>query len=159
MRFLILPVMAIITFSNSALTQGENPFAEVLRRPTVIEVLDADDVQTKLLKQCFNAAHNEMRLRYNYWQQGIGDIDCFLQSIERLHKMRLEVSPDLGEIACVQQKLAFIEDIESQVAKGNSNAEYEAVREINEASVTAFRVRTELEIAKLKYVAPSAPEK
>ena len=73
--------------------------------------------------------------------------------------MRLEVSPDLGEIACVQQKLAFIEDIESQVAKGNSNAEYEAVREINEASVTAFRVRTELEIAKLKYVAPSAPEK
>jgi len=159
MRFLILPVVSIIALSNSALAQGENPFADVLRRPTVIEVLDADDVQTKLLKQCFNAAHNEMRFRYNYWQQDIGDIDCFLQSIERLHKMRLAVSPDLSEIACVQQKLAFIKDIESQCAKGNSRAESEAVREINEASVTAFRVRTELEIAKLKYVAPSSPEK
>ncbi len=50
MRFLILPVVSIIAVSDSALAQGENPFADVLRRPTVIQVLNADDVQTKLLK-------------------------------------------------------------------------------------------------------------
>lgn len=75
---------------------------------------------------------------YNVWQQDMGDIDGFLQSIERLHKMRLAVSPDLSEIARVQQKLVFIKGIEWRCVKGNSRAESEAVRKINEASVTDF---------------------
>lgn len=159
MRIPLLFVAAVIGFSSSVGAQIKNPFANILGRPAEIKVLDTDDEQARLLKQCFNAAHNEVRQRYNYWLQGIGEIDGFLHSIDRLQSIWIEVSPDTGEIACVKQKLAFIKKIETQCEKGNSKAKYEALRVINEASVIAFRVRTELELAKLKRVTPSSPKK
>ena len=159
MRFPLYFVAAVIGFSSSAVAQIDNPFADVLARPAEIKVLDTDDEQTRLLKQCFNAAHNEMRQRYNYWLQDVGDIDGFLHSIDRLHKIRIEISPDTSEIACVQQKLAVIREIEAHCEKGNSKAKYESLRVINEASANAFRIRTELELAKLKRVTTSSPEK
>ncbi len=159
MRLSLYFVMAVIGLSSSVEAHVDNPFADVLARPTEIKVLDTDDEQTRLLKQCFNAAHNEMRQRYNYWLQGIGDIDGFLNSIDRLQKARIEISPDTSEIVCVQEKLAFIREIEAQCKKENSKAKYESIRVINEASAKAFRVRTELELAKLKRVIKSSPDK
>ena len=82
-----------------------------------------------------------------------------IHSIDRLQKIRLEVGPDTNEIAFVQQKLAFIKEIETQCEKGISKAKHEVLREINEASAKAFRIRTELDLAKLKRVAMSLPKK
>lgn len=159
MRFFILALVMIVAFANSAAAQIENPFADVLKRPIEIEVVDTDSQQTTLLKQSFRAAHKEMRIRYNYWLQGVGEIDGLLQSIDRLHKMRLEAGPGASELAFVEQKLAFAQEIETQCEKANSKAKYEAIREIDEASATAFRIRTELEIVKLKAVFGSLPKK
>jgi hypothetical protein len=159
MRFFILVVALIVSSSNSAVAQIENPFADVLKRSTEIEVVDTDGQQTALLKQSFNAAHKEMRIRYNYWLQGVGEIDGLLQSIDRLHNIRLEVSPAASELAFVEQKLGFAREIETQCEKANSKAKYAAIREIDEASATAFRIRAELQIVKLKAVVGSLPTK
>ncbi len=159
MRFFILAVTLTVAFANSAVAQIENPFADVLKRAAEIEVVDTDGRHTTLLKQSFNTAHKEMRIRYNYWLQGVGEIDGLLQSIDRLHKIRLEVGPAANELAFVEQKLAFAREIETQCAKANSKAKYEAIREIDEASATAFRIRAELEIEKLKAVVGSLPTK
>ncbi len=150
MRLILLAVVATLAFPISALAQSANPFANVLNSPAVLKVAENDDQQTGLLKQCFNAAHNEMRIRYNYWLQGISEIDGLLASIDRLHKLRVEIVSTASELEFVEQKLAFVKEIESQCAKANSKAKFEALREINEASASAFRMRVELELAKLK---------
>ena len=157
MRFFILAMVAMVVFADAAVAQHENPFADVLLKSTKIEVVDTDDEQTVLLKQSFNAAHREMRLRYNYWRQGVGEIDGLLGSIDRLHKLRLEVGPAGSEVAFVEQKIAFAMEIESHCKKENSKAKYEAIRDIDEASAMAYRIRAELELAKLRGVAGSLP--
>ena len=124
MRSFILAVMLIVVFANSAVAQIENPFADVLKESAEIEVVDSDSLETTLLKHSFNAADKEMRIRYNYWCQGVGEIDGLLQSIDRLHKIRLEVGPAASELAFVEQKLAFAKEIETQCAKARSKAKY-----------------------------------
>ncbi len=65
MRFFILAVTLIVAFADSAIAQIENPFADVLKTAAEIEVVDSDGRHTTLLKQSFNSAHKEMRIRYN----------------------------------------------------------------------------------------------
>lgn len=115
--------------------------------------MENDDERTTLLKRCYNAAHNEMRLRYNYWLQDVGEIDAFLASIDRLHKIRIEVGPATNEVAFIEQKLSFAKEIEALCEKANSKTKNEALREINEASVSSFRLHIKLELAKLKLAA------
>jgi hypothetical protein len=153
MRFFILAVISIPAFSNSAFTQIKNPLADVLMTPAEIKLVDSDDRETTLLKQSFNAAHHEMRIRYNYWLQDIGDIAGLLHSIDRLHELRLAIGPATSELEFLEQKLAFAKELETHCEKANSKAKSEAVRQIDEASTKAFRIRTELEIARLKKVA------
>ncbi len=150
MRLILLAVVATLAFSISAHAQNENPFDDVLNTPAVLKVAENDDQKAGLRKQCFNAAHNEMRIRYNYWLQGIGEIDGLLASIAQFHKLRAEIGPTASEIEFVEQKLAFVKEIESHCAKANSKAKFEALRQINEANVVALRLRVELELVKLK---------
>jgi len=159
MRFFILVLVLMVSLANSAVAQIENPFADVLKRSAEIQVVDTDSQQTTLLKQSFNAAHKEMRIRYNYWLQGIGEIDGLLQSIDRLHNIRLEVGPAANELAFVEQKLVFAREIETQCEKANSKEKSKAIREIDEATATAFRIRAELQIVKLKAVVGSLSSK
>jgi len=158
MRFFILVLVLMVSLANSAVAQIENPFADVLKRSAEIQAVDTDSQQTTLLKQSFNAAHKEMRIRYNYWLQGIGEIDGLLQSIDRLHNIRLEVGPAANELAFVEQKLGFAREIETQCEKANSK-KTKAIREIDEATATAFRIRAELQIVKLKAVVGSLSSK
>ena len=159
MRALLLSVVSIVAFANSAVAQIENPFANVLKSPTELKVIENDDPQTVLLKKTFNASHREMRVRYNLWFQDIGDINVLLQSIERLHKFRLEIGPTTREIAFVEQKLAFAKELETHCEKANSKANFESIRAINEASANAFRIRAELELLKLTSAANTVPKK
>ena len=159
MRFILLIAVSTFVLANSAYAQIHNPLADVLRSPSELKVAESDDQPTALMKRCFNAAHKEMRVRYNYWLQDIGEIDGFLASIERLHKIRIEMGPATNEITFVEQKLAFAKEIESLCEKANSKTKREALRQINEASTAAFRVHTELELAKLKIASASNPQK
>jgi len=159
MRALLLSVVSIVAFANSAVAQIENPFANVLKSPTELKVIENDDPQTVLLKKTFNASHREMRVRYNLWFQDIGDINVLLQSIERLHKFRLEIGPTTSEISFVEQKLAFAKELETHCEKANSKANFESIRAINEASANAFRIRAELELLKLTSAANTVPKK
>ena len=159
MRIFILAVVSIIAFSKPVIAQVENPFADVLKTPVEIKVTDSDDRHAALLKQSFNAAHKEMRIRYNYWIQDVGEIDGLLNSIDRLHKIQLEIDPATSELAVVQWKLAFAKEIETQCEKESSKAKYEAIRQINEASAKAFRIRTELDLVKLELDDTSLTEK
>lgn len=151
MRTILLTIIATLAFSTSAFAQSENPFNDALNRPVVL-LVENDNKPTTLLKRSFNAAHNEMRIRYNYWLQGIGEIEGLLTSIDQLHRLRVEIGPTASELEFIGQKLAFVKEVESHCEKVNSKAKYEAIRQIDEASVAAFRMRIELELVKLKSV-------
>lgn len=159
MRIFVFVAVLIPAFSGPTFAQIKNPYADVLQRPTTIAVNDNDSQQTTLLKRSFNAAHNEMRIRYNYWLQGVGEIGGLLSAIERFHQTRLEVGPAASEIAFVEQKLTFARRIETQCKKEKSKARKESLRAIDEASAIAFRIRTEQMVFKLKSVAGSLPVK
>ncbi len=96
LRFILLVAASTFVLGNFAGAQVNNPFADVLKSPSELKVDEKDDEPTALMKRCFNAAHNEMRIRYNYWLQDVGEIDGFLASIERLHKVRIEMGPANG---------------------------------------------------------------
>lgn len=155
---IVLGGLSTMALPISLRAQSENPFETVLRLPMILKVAENDEPQSKLAKLCFNAAHKEMRIRYNYWTQGISEIEGLLASIDRLHKLHLQIGPIANELEFVEQKLAFVKEIESRCEKANSKAIFEALREIDEASVAAFRIRLELELANLKIASGPPPQ-
>ena len=147
MRFLIAPFFAICCL-NCAIGQEENPFGDILNRPTTIDILDTDDKLTILLKRSYNATHAEIRSRYNYWLQGIGELSALLDAIDRFHSLRIETAPKRNARRSSEQKLAFAEEIERQCA--TSKVRFEAIREINQRAATAYRISVELELERLR---------
>ena len=147
-----LPFAAVIVIlaANPSLGQQFDPYSSILQAPTEIQRSDTDKRMMALLKEGYNATHVEIRTRYNYWLQGLGDISGLLDSINRFHLLRLEIEgePDVRRFA--EQKLAFAKEIEAQTARGKSKAKFEAIREIDECSTRAFRIAAELELERLK---------
>lgn len=148
MKTLLLVLMTLPAWCTSASAQVENPFDNVLGRSQQMQPAAEDNRVTALLKQNFTAAHKEMRYRYNYWQQDIGGIDALLQSADRLHAICLQLTP-AKKRQLLEQKLAFVKELELRCAKDVTRTNSAALREINEASVAARRLAIELEIEQL----------
>ena len=155
MRFPFAVVIVLLATSPS-IGQQVDPYSSILQSPTEIQRSDNDDRLTLLLKESYNATHTEIRTRYNYWLQGVGEISGLLDSIKRFHSIRLELEAKADKRKFVEQKLAFAKTIEAQTAKGKSKARYEAIREIEECSARAFRIATELGLEELRKSDPKA---
>ena len=117
MRFILLVVVATLAFSTSILAQSENPFDDALDRKAVLKVAENDNQPASLLKRSINAAHNEMRIRYNYWVPGIGEVDGLIASIDQLHRLRGEIDTTTSELEFIEQKLRFVKEVESHCEK------------------------------------------
>ncbi|QDT88819.1 hypothetical protein [Gimesia algae] len=149
MRFPFAIVIVILAASPS-MGQQADPYSTILQSPSEIERSDTDDRTIMLMKESYNATHTEIRTRYNYWLQGVGEISGLLDSVKRFHLIRLEIEGKADKRKFVEQKLAFAKTIEAQTAKGKSKAEYEALREIEKCSARAFRIAVELELERLR---------
>jgi hypothetical protein len=149
MRFFAIALVAMCTV-NSAYAQEDNPFANILKTKTELKSVGTDDKVTELLKQSYNATHAEIRTRYNYWLQGVGEFDGLLDSINRFQSIRVEVEgkPDARRFA--EQKVSFAKEIEKQSDTAKSNGHLAAQGDIDKRAATSFRLAAELEVERLK---------
>ena len=145
----IIFVVAVSAILQGAVAYAADPFSEILKRRTVIAPAEGDDKMTELLKLGYNAVHAEIRVKYNYWQQGVGDADGLIGAIERFHALRLQIEPGADRRECLRQKLAFARQIEEECPKTKSQSKYQALCEIDEAAAKSFRLAAELELQQL----------
>ena len=143
-------VVIMILAANPSLGQQVDPYSSILQAPTEIQRSATDEKTIALLKEGYNATHVEIRTRYNYWLQGVGEISGLLDSINRFHSLRLEIEGKANVRRFAEQKLAFAKKIEAQTAKGRSKANFESIRQIDVCSARAFRIAAELELERLR---------
>jgi hypothetical protein len=151
MRHFAFAFICIVASDNCAFAQEENPFKDILKAPAELKIAEDDDKPTALRKQLYNAAHAEIRTRYNYWLQGVGEIDGLLDSVNRFHNVREEIEPKSDPRRNLEQKIAYFLELEKQSTTIQlTNAKLHAHREIDKREATSFRIAAQLELERLK---------
>jgi hypothetical protein len=148
MRLFSLAIVVAAAF-HGGIARGEDAYSDILLRPTVLAPDAGDDKAAALLKELFNATHAEVRIKYNYWQQGVGNADGLIDAIERFHTVRLEREPMGDHHEFLRQQIAFVKKLEGECPGTKSNSKYQALVEIDEAALKSFRLASELALTRL----------
>ncbi len=106
---------------------------------------DFEKLQIKLL----NATNHELRHRYTFWLQGIGNIEGLIAAIDRYHNARIDANPTSKVDALLAEKLDLAKRIEKQailISEVKRGAEHATAP----IATHAYRLSVDLEIAKRK---------
>lgn len=147
---IVLSSLALIAAGNLATAQ-DSPYEKIPTRvgqPMLIS--DGDEEGRALLKECYNVTYAEIQIRYNYWLQGIGDVDDLLDNLIRFQEYRIELEGEMDKLKFAEQLLAFVKELEEQCKRGKSKIQFESDRTTQEARIRSFLSATKLEVARLR---------
>jgi hypothetical protein len=118
-----------------------------------LKITDKDDVQTKLMKERYNAGQQELRNRYIYWLQGEESLPQVYDAARRVIEARIDAGgPGSDKMAISKEKVAFAKVVEKQaellLKKFNR-----ARQQSDVDSATYFRATAELELIRAEKAA------
>jgi hypothetical protein len=114
-----------------------------------IKIEDSHNEMEKLQIRLLKATNDELRHRYTFWLQGIGNIDGLINAIDRYHNARIDVNPTANVDALLAEKLDLAIRIEKQ-AKILSEEKRGAEHASAPIATYAYRISVDLDIAKRK---------
>jgi hypothetical protein len=123
---------------------------------TTVEILDSDSELTKLLKQRFNAAGEELEARSELYRGGRVELDSVLACLERFTKFGLELNPSPAEqLNHLGSSLLAAQKVEA-IVREKFNHSVEPVQAMKHANVVRYDLEIQLyrarELAKAKAV-------
>ena len=136
--------------SGGAVAQQPDPYLTI-GEPHVMNLLADDSEITKLQKQYYDACHSELRIRFNYWNQGVGEVENLFQALDRFHEYCVSCDAVPDKKLWLKYKVNFAERIESQTSNGiRAKRLTQAKFNIEKASCTAYLTRHKLQLARIR---------
>jgi hypothetical protein len=118
------------------------PFAQVEN----IQINPNDKPITKLLKQRHNAVLLELRRRYTYWLQNVGELSHLTETARRLMAARLAIGGVENDRVRMLKELAELSQVFEAQAGILSEKYRGAKASVDVAHATSFRLDIEIEL-------------
>lgn len=143
-----ITIIFIVFHLTGTLAAQDIPTTPKILRLENVEVPETDTAINKLRKKSFNATRNELHARINLWSQEIFSIDGVIDSMERIHKLRIDIETMPDEFQLAVDKAEAAEYLLEQ--RKSSKTRRGVVKETELVILESYKLRCKLEAETIK---------